>query len=155
MRRSPSLLLVAVLSLVAGCAESALIRSSPEGADVYVNNQLIGTTPVTFTVPRSELADSYELKIEKDGYEPYVGTMPTRIAGGRATAAVFTLGIVYAFKSPRYIAAPHAVPLRPSLEAEVDRRLGKELRELNRRLAEREITQEQFEQQRKQLLGDK
>src|SRR5215470_3315738 len=68
MRQSRFLLLVAVLMTASGCAESALIRSNPEGANVFVDDQLIGTTPVTFTVPRSELADSYRLRVEKDGY---------------------------------------------------------------------------------------
>jgi len=146
---------LAGLVIVTGCAERAVIRSDPEDARVFINDQMIGTTPVVFAVERDELADSYKLRLEKDGYESYEGNIPTSVAPGRATGAVFTLGILYLFRSPRALDAPGTIPLRPSLEAEADRRLGKELRELNQLLERNQISTEEFANRCKRLVEPK
>lgn len=87
-----------------------------------------------------------------NGFDPYIGEIKTPIAGGRATAAVFTLGVVYLFKSPRYLAPPGMIPLQPSVETEADRRLGKSLRELHELLEIQGITPEEFDRRRSILL---
>lgn len=117
MKRSMGVLLAGWLA-VAGCSENAVIQSNPIGAQVFIDDQLIGTTPAVFTVERSRLAGSYHLRLEKAGYEPYVGELTTRVSGGRATAAVFTLGLFYLFESPRCLVDTRPIPLRPSLRGE-------------------------------------
>jgi len=112
MTRSMGLLLGGLLA-VAGCSENAVIQSDPIGAKVFINDRLIGTTPTVFTVERRHLADSFPLRLEKEGYEPYIGELTTRVSGGRATAAVFTLGVFYLFKSPRCLVDTRPIPLRP------------------------------------------
>jgi PEGA domain len=156
MKSLPLLLVVLALgSGLAGCSESVMIRSEPAGAKGYVNNDLVGRTPFVFSVKRRDLQRSYSLRLEKDGYEPYTETLHTRFAGGRATGAFFTLGIVYLFKSPWYLVPPPIVTMQPSQQAERDRRLGQDLRELQQLRSEGKITQQQFEQRRRDLLEEK
>ena len=133
-----------------------MIRSQPAGAQAYVNDRPASTTPCVFAVQKGDLEHSYRLRLEKEGYEPYSEVVGTRIAGGRMTAAFFTLGIVYLFKSPRYLVPPQLIVMQPSLEGERDRRLGKELREIERLRAEGSITQEEFDRRKKELFdGEK
>ncbi|RLF79384.1 hypothetical protein DRN44_08975, partial [Thermococci archaeon] len=47
------------------------VGSTPTGADVYVNNQYSGTTPLTLKLTPG----TYTVKITKDDYEPYVETV--------------------------------------------------------------------------------
>ncbi|MBO8183446.1 MAG: PEGA domain-containing protein [Archaeoglobus sp.] len=47
------------------------VGSTPTGADVYVNNQYSGTTPLTLKLTPG----TYSVKITKDDYEPYVETV--------------------------------------------------------------------------------
>lgn len=140
--------------LLVGCSESVMIRSSPSGAKVYVNDRPTGMTPVVFSVKKGDLEHTYNLRLEKDGYDPYAGALQTHFAGGRATGAFFTLGLVYLFKSPRTLVPPPLIVLQPSLEAERDRRVGKELREIERLHAEGKITQEEVDRRKKELLDE-
>jgi hypothetical protein len=112
MTRAQGILLVGLLAL-AGCSENAVIQSVPIGAKVFINDRLVGTTPALFTVERSHFAHAFGLRLEKQGYEPYVGELTTRVCGGRVTAAVFTLGVFYLFKSPWCLVDQPPIPLLP------------------------------------------
>jgi hypothetical protein len=157
-RHAPASLLAAVLltiALLAGCAETVLIQSQPTSAQAYIDDRSVGMTPFEFGVEKGDLQRSYRLRLEKEGYEPYAATIDTRIAGGRMTAAFFTLGIVYLFKSPRYLVQPTVVLMQPSAEGERDRRLGKELREIEELRVEGKIDQAEAERRKRELFdGD-
>jgi len=151
---SAALLLVAVL--LGGCSESVMIRSGPSGANVFVNDKPVGKTPVEYTVPRGDLGNPYHVRIEKNGYEPVVTNLSTRIAGGRVTGAVFTLGILAMFRSMYYI-QPVFAQLQPlvSPQDDRDRVLGESLRNL-RELHERgKISDEEFQRRQTELLQSK
>ena len=154
MNRASSLVALGVCStaLLAGCSETVMIHSTPPGANVYMDGTMVGTTPIVFTVPRSELKNRYELELTKDGYDSYLGDVHTRVAPGRATGAAFTLGIVYLFRSPYYLVAPGQIVLQRSLEAEQDRRVGQELRELKALYVEQKISEEEYEARRRRLV---
>ena len=49
-------LLVAAI-LIAGCSETVLVRSGPSGAVVYLDGKPIGTTPLDYSLPRSEVGE--------------------------------------------------------------------------------------------------
>lgn len=158
VKRSIALLLTC-LTATCACSESARIRSLPEGAAVIIDGEHVGDTPTAFYVPRSQLKDSYNLKLVKEGYEDYVGDFPARIAAGRMVGAFFTLGIVYIFKSPRYLAVPRLITLQPSLEAEhkalqaeADRRLGEQLRDVERRRQEGELPADEADRQKQEII---
>lgn len=73
MRRFIALTLVA--ASLSGCAtimhggnQSVGFSSNPSGAQVYVDNQVVGVTPVTATLSRK---DQHLVRVEMQGYAPY------------------------------------------------------------------------------------
>lgn len=98
-RRIGAWILIAVL-VTAGCSESTRIQTSPPGARVYVDNVLVGVAPTVFTTSRAELSKPHMCRAELDGYAPAEEPLRTTLAVGRLIGAIFTLGIVYAFRSP-------------------------------------------------------
>lgn len=59
---------------MAGCSHDVRFMSEPEGADVYVDNIYVGSTP-TLWQSRSGLPDTAYVRIEKEGYEPLRNAM--------------------------------------------------------------------------------
>jgi hypothetical protein len=53
---------------------SAEILSTPQGADVYVNNVYKGVTPLNFQNVPLDTTQSYTVTIKMDGYNPYTTT---------------------------------------------------------------------------------
>ncbi len=61
--------LAATVLLSGGCAERRVrVTSEPPGARVWLNDQDIGRTP---TEARFTFYGSYDLRVEKGGFEPY------------------------------------------------------------------------------------
>jgi uncharacterized membrane protein len=151
-RHGSVLLLGAVVGL-SGCAEHVRIRSGPSRANVAVNGTPIGITPVDYSVSRSDLDKPYEVRVEKDGYEPVTTTLRTRLAKGRVTGAFFTLGILWAFRSMYYI-EPVFAQLKPvaAPTAEQDRLLGESLRNLRELHQRGEISDEEFRRRQQEML---
>lgn len=150
--RTCGALLCAAVAL-SGCGESVMIRSGPSGASVSVNGVPVGTTPVEYTVPRGNLDSPYEVHIEKNGYEPVTTTLRTRVAKGRVTGAVFTLGILWIFRSMHYI-EPVFAQLQPvaSPQEDKDRALGEALRNLRELHDRGRISDEEYNRRRDELL---
>ncbi len=69
------LLLPILAALVSACSstpsftEDVTINSQPQGADVFVNNELVGQTPVTVDLPKDGV---YEVRLAKKGYKDEV-----------------------------------------------------------------------------------
>jgi hypothetical protein len=70
-------LVVCIIASSPGCAtiatgggEDQAVRfsSTPKGADVFVNDERVGKTPMTMRLPRK---DDHHVRIEKVGYQPY------------------------------------------------------------------------------------
>ncbi|MCK6557441.1 PEGA domain-containing protein [Candidatus Binatia bacterium] len=95
----------------AGCAEHAVIRSSPPGAQVFVNDKIVGVSPVEVAVSRGDLGEPHRYRIVLDGYMPEEGELKRRFAVGRLFGAIFTSGILYIFRSPMTLASPVDVVL--------------------------------------------
>jgi hypothetical protein len=51
-----------------GCAHRVAVESEPPGAQVYLNNVELGTTPLVFDEPDDR--QTFELRLEKAGYVP-------------------------------------------------------------------------------------
>lgn len=83
---------------ISGCMTSTQIRTVPPGASVYVNDQLVGTSPVTYSVPDDTWRPPYRLRAELAGYQPVQAELQPVTATGRITGAIFTLGIVAAVR---------------------------------------------------------
>lgn len=70
------LILATFLLCATGCVERHVtIESDPSEATVYVNNKLIGVTPVSMTFTHY---GNMAIRIEKAGYVTLVGTMRLR-----------------------------------------------------------------------------
>jgi len=102
---------VTAVLLISGCAESVSVRTSPPGAAVYVDDEMIGVSPVGARWPRAALSDPPKYRVQLDGYRAVEGRFRTRVSGGRIVGAAFTFGILLAFRSPRYF-----VPVSIALE---------------------------------------
>lgn len=59
---------LAVLVLFAGCASSTVIRSTPDGAKLYLNDEYVGKTPYNHEDTKI-VGTRTSVRIEKEGYE--------------------------------------------------------------------------------------
>jgi hypothetical protein len=161
MNRSPTIALLATCLVIAGCAESTLVRSYPAGATVYLNGQREGITPLVLTVPRTQFdQDTLRVRVEHEGYQSEERTLTTQRCNGRVVGGVFTFGILLLFKPPTCFASPqdfalNAVPgaaphaeAAPAPQPTVEERLQR-LQELRDRGV---ITQDEYDRSRQQIL---
>jgi len=61
-------LLLAICILLPGCASTTMIQSIPDGAKVYLNEELAGTTPYLHSDTKI-VGSTTRVKLEKEGYE--------------------------------------------------------------------------------------
>lgn len=62
------------LLILSGCASTTVIHSSPEGADIYIDNQKKGQTPYTYTDTKIAGSTTY-ITLKKDGYNDFETVM--------------------------------------------------------------------------------
>lgn len=60
--------LFAVANLLHGCASMTIIHSEPEGAKVYADGELKGTTPLSYSDTKI-VGSTTHLRLVKDGYQ--------------------------------------------------------------------------------------
>lgn len=71
MKRIGALFGLLLLAAVAGCFQAATrFSTTPSGAELYVNGELIGSTPCTFFYDRVP-GRRYRVQIRKAGYVSY------------------------------------------------------------------------------------
>lgn len=76
---------------MAACSESTLIRTSPPGASVYVNERYLGASPAELEARSwSVRPHAYRYRVVKAGYVPREGEIPARLSIGRIIAAYFS-----------------------------------------------------------------
>lgn len=62
---------ISLLTMVLGCATTSRITSSPSGAAISVDNQLVGKSPLTTSITNKPTPwASWEIRAEMEGYEP-------------------------------------------------------------------------------------
>ncbi len=160
MQRSTStrVITICVLSLAAqGCAESVLIRAYPADARIAVNGQRLGTSPATYTVPRGSgpRDGNFRYHVEREGFQPQDGSFTFKPAGGRITGGIFTLGILFLFKSPLALPDEIEVVLEPNETSPLQETRpspAQQLRHLDDLLDRGTITEEEFKRQRNKIL---
>lgn len=101
-RHSVNMLASASLVLLAGCAESVLIKSAPPGAKAFVDGKYIGSTPAVTEIPRGEVTADHQWRVEFRNCEPAEGMLHRGIAGGRIVGYIFTAGFTAIFRGPYY-----------------------------------------------------
>jgi hypothetical protein len=142
----PSLRLVAALLVATtACAHRTRIESVPSGAAVYVANAYVGTTPLLYSTPATELRDGVPIRVERPGHAPVDATLKTGIQAKRIVGGVFTLGLVPLFKWPRTYEPVHRFSLRPLSKEEA-------LAELDARRASQRLTEDEYRALRLEIL---
>ncbi len=63
-------------SVMSGTSQNVTVTSNVSGANVIVNGNSVGTTPVTARVKRES---KMHYIVKKEGYEPYQATMETKM----------------------------------------------------------------------------
>jgi hypothetical protein len=105
--------ILALAALLCGCsAEKLTIKSDSSGAKVFVNDQLVGVTPVVWEVSREQHGIRHRVRIEDEGYQPYETEARTVVSGGRIAVAILTSAISLAFQKPTYYPPIEAI-LKP------------------------------------------
>lgn len=79
--------------LMLSCTSKIAVNTSPTAANVYVDNEFQGVTPVEASL--DDFSDSARLRIEKDGYETeeIIVSKQYQTTYGIGTAYTYTPGI--------------------------------------------------------------
>lgn len=94
---------------LAGCAETAVLRSRPPGATVWVNGRRAGRTPLVLSVLPADWAGRYAVRLEKPGYRPRRAELETEVSRGRVIGGILSLGLSLFFKQPETFACDEYV----------------------------------------------
>ena len=87
MRAYVAVLLAVCMVFSSGCAtiatgggedQAVRVSSLPKGADVYVNDERVGKTPMSVRLPRK---DVHQVRVEKAGYQPYERELKSGLNG--------------------------------------------------------------------------
>jgi len=157
MRRSRAIGLLALMAMLAGCAESTMIRSYPVGAKVSVDGNFVGATPAKFVTSRTEFEHREFVAVaEQPGYQTTQYTLQKTTCNGRIVGGVFTLGILLIFKRPTCFESPQYIdmpPLPPTpVAAAAPPPPGERLEQLEKMRDEGKVTPQEYERYRKQIL---
>lgn len=149
--------LLAILVLTASCSSSTMITSSPEGAKVYLNGELVGTTPYKHSDTKI-VGSSSDIKLEKEGYEPFY-TVLTRNEKADVGAIIGGIFVLVPFLWTMKYKPQHAYELRPLdgkqiKEKKTDLSMSKldELKKLKELFDEEVLTKEEYEAEKKKIL---
>ncbi|MCZ6690930.1 MAG: PEGA domain-containing protein [Planctomycetota bacterium] len=123
--RISSAALLAVFLFSSGCSSLITVTSHPKGATIRINGQYYGVTPSTFPIGSSTFG-SYQITLEKDGYDTVTATMTKELYVGRLIADIiffFPLALINA-AGPQDVPAEHRYILIP--ESKEDKAIRKE-----------------------------
>ncbi len=149
-----------------GCASTTMIKSDPAGASVYVSEQLIGKTPVSFS-DLNFARGCTSIRLKKEGYESSISEI-CRDAGinlGAIIGGFFTFGLTFAWYQdhPRqYVFAleregesskeRHNIDEGQVFEIGTTRALGDELRVLEQMMDDKLLTGDEYQKRRKEIF---
>jgi hypothetical protein len=90
------LLAVIILSSCAailhGTTDEVNFNSNPEGAEVWVNGELKGFTPLLNLKLKSD--KDYKVEIKKSGFTTHIGSINSGVSGGYIVADVLLTGLL-------------------------------------------------------------
>jgi len=104
-----------------GCAETATIRTCPPGARVSINDEVVGVSPVEYTVRREDWPEDgvFHFRIEREGYLPAEGSFDQSMCMGRIMGGAFSGGLSFLFKRPSCLQDTYLFDLEPVATAEL------------------------------------
>ena len=77
----------------AGCSKWVEINSTPQGARCFVNGTLRGSTPLRTVVESTALGPNPLLRLERKGYDDYVGILKKKAQPGNIAADLLLGGL--------------------------------------------------------------
>ena len=87
----------ALCLLASGCATTmngsnanVAILTDPPGADIYIDNQFVGKSPMTAKVEHA----NHNIRVEKTGYETGVAQITASISGWSAVGAALIVPVI-------------------------------------------------------------
>lgn len=153
-----------LILLFGSCASTTVIRSNPEGAKVYLNGEPVGKTPYTHTDTKI-VGSKNTVRLEKEGYET-LHAFFSRNEEANVGAIIGALFVLIPVLWVMDYKPSHTYELQPASVKGVD---GTEetqangalsasqisrLKELKELLDEGIITREEFDDQKKKLIGE-
>lgn len=161
---------LALLLLLSSCVSTTTIMSRPPGAKVFINNEYVGETPVSYSDTKIVGSLNY-VSLEKEGYENLETSFSRTeeadigaIIGGIFIWIPFLWVMKYKPKRTYELIPLSESPLMPrnpaapqTFENQVNQNTSlkpktEQLRELKKLLDEGILTQEEFEVEKKKIL---
>ncbi|MBW3129179.1 PEGA domain-containing protein [Hymenobacter profundi] len=151
-----------VTTLLSSCASSTMLQSTPPGARVYLNGEPVGVTPYQHRDTKI-VGSTTDVRLEKEGYET-VNTSFSRDEEADAGAIIGGIFLFFPFLWTMKYKPAHSYEMRPlsslpvaeqsTAPATYNASLPEQLRQLKKLADDKIITQAEYEQQKKKLLGE-
>ncbi|QNE40303.1 PEGA domain-containing protein [Hymenobacter sp. NBH84] len=151
-----------VTTLLSSCASSTMLQSTPPGARVYLNGEPVGVTPYQHRDTKI-IGATTDVRLEKEGYET-VNTSFSRDEEADAGAIIGGIFLFFPFLWTMKYKPVHSYEMRPlsslpvaeqsTAPATYNASLPEQLRQLKKLADDKIITQAEYEQQKKKLLGE-
>lgn len=156
-------LLLAGSILLTSCASTTMIQSTPSYAKIYVDGQLMGSTPYSHTDTKI-VGSTTTIRLEKEGYEPLNASFSRdeqvdvgAIIGGLLVWIPF-LWVMKYNPMHTYELTPSTGNEQPKIKTQPQQNQTKSkadrLRELKQLLDEKVINQEEYEKEKKKILEE-
>ncbi len=87
-------LIIVVMLVASGCARKTMILSEPPGAQVLVEGKEVCTTPCAYDYKTGSSGQTYEVVLEKDGYDPVLYQMRASEVDEKARTSLWTAGLM-------------------------------------------------------------
>ena len=153
---------LAATTLLSSCASSTMLQSTPPGARVYLNGEPVGVTPYQHRDTKI-VGSTTDVRLEKEGYET-VNTSFSRDEEADAGAIIGGIFLFFPFLWTMKYKPVHSYEMRPlsslpvaeqsTAPATYNASLPEQLRQLKKLADDKIITQAEYEQQKKKLLGE-
>jgi len=118
MKQIKTIFLIGLILSLAGCAtiilgskQSVGISSTPSKAKIFINGREVGVTPEVVAIKKND-AESFKVKIELDGYDPYETVLARKTSGWIAGNIVLggLIGLVVDFATGgAYVLTPEQI----------------------------------------------
>lgn len=157
-----SSLVLAVSLLLASCSSTTMINSSPNGAKVFLNGEQVGTTPYAHSDTKI-VGSTTTVKLEKEGYETFNTTFSRseKADVGAIIGGVFVLVPFFWTMKYKPERTYELIPLAGTKVEEAKKNSetlvtskAEELRSLKKLLDDKVITTEEYEKEKKKILGN-
>lgn len=148
---------MAAAIFLSSCSSVTMINSVPPGAKLYMNGEVVGTTPYAHRDTKI-VGSTTSLKLEKEGYEPFYSVL-SRDEEADIGAIIGGVLILIPFLWTMKYKPTHTYELTP-LSGNVPiqeipvvtKSKADQLRELKMLLDEKVITQQEYEKEKQKIL---